>query len=61
MDILHVSMSGLWLRFRSEGGWKEGNYFSFFPADGGAYDTLNGDEVTSNESARVNRVNECLN
>jgi len=39
----------------------DGNNFSFSPDDGCAYDTLDGDNVTSNESARVNRVNECLN
>jgi hypothetical protein len=61
VDILHVCMSRLCLHIRREGGWKEGNYFSFSPADGGANDALNGDNVTSNESARVNRVNECLN
>ena len=61
MDTLHVCMSGMWLCFRSEGGWKEDNLFSFSAVDGGACGTLIDDNVTSNKSARVNRVNECLN
>lgn len=61
VDVLHVCMSRLWLRYRSEGGWKEKKYFSFCAAVGGACDTLTGNNVSSNKSARVNRVNKCLN
>ena len=61
VDTLHVCISRLWLCCRSEGGWKEENYFSFCAVDGGACDKLIGDNVISNKSARVNRVNECLN
>jgi len=60
VDTLHDCMSGMWLRFRSEGGWKEENFFSFCAVDGGACVTLIGDNVISNKSARVDRVNECF-
>jgi len=61
VDTLHIYMYRLWLRFRSEGGWKEEKYLSFSGADSGECGTVIGDIVTSNKSARVNRVNECLN
>jgi hypothetical protein len=51
----------MWLHYGSEGGWKEDKFFSCYAVDGGVWGTVIGENVTSNKSARVNRVNECLN
>jgi hypothetical protein len=58
---VHVCISKLRFNSRSEGGWKEVKFFPFSAVYGVTCSTVIGDNVTSNKSARVNRVNECLN
>jgi hypothetical protein len=61
VETLHIGMSRIWHRFRREEGWNKEKYFTYSAAVGVACGKIIGVIVTSNKSARVNRVNECLN